>query len=220
MSALWFDSMKPLQFIQRDPAKPYAIYYCTLPSFINKFLGSLYFYLFQQMLTFATEARFRDYSGSKERSPYERVHFHSQQQMDTVCENYVPRFFIINRPPTKGSSNLGFFEVSFGRKFQKIEMYFNLKGQVGDQVSQSLFASNMKQKVIERFRSEVEKSRVLFCPTTSLRFPTSNTSAGVKYYDMSAGCYNLAVATTSLNSRLLGKARLTLGKKTMSWFKA
>ncbi|KAM3715693.1 KICSTOR complex protein, partial [Dirofilaria immitis] len=99
-----------VEFIQRDPAKPFAVHYCTLPNYIYDYLGSLYYYMYQQMLTFTTEARFRNYSGSLNRnSPlsHERSCFHSQSGTQPACNNYIPHFFLISKPSTKGSSNMG-----------------------------------------------------------------------------------------------------------------
>lgn len=98
------------QFIQRDPAKPFAVHYCTLPNYIYGYLGSLYYYMYQQMLTFTAEARFRDCGGGFSRnSPlsHERSCFHSQSGSQPACNNYIPHFFLISKPPTKGSSNMG-----------------------------------------------------------------------------------------------------------------
>lgn len=97
------------QFIQRDPSKPFAVHYCTLPNYIYGYLGSLYYYIYQQMLTFAAEARFRDFSSLNRNSPlsHERSCFHSQSASQPACNNYIPHFFLISKPPTKGSSNMG-----------------------------------------------------------------------------------------------------------------
>uniref|UniRef100_A0A158Q8J8 Gamma-tubulin complex component n=1 Tax=Elaeophora elaphi TaxID=1147741 RepID=A0A158Q8J8_9BILA len=94
-----------VEFIQRDPAKPFAVHYCTLPNYIYGYLGSLYYYMYQQMLTFTTEARFRDCSSALNRnSPlsHERSCFHSQSGTQPACNNYIPHFFLISKPPTKG----------------------------------------------------------------------------------------------------------------------
>ncbi|VDM96212.1 unnamed protein product [Thelazia callipaeda] len=99
-----------VEFIQRDPAKPFAVHYCTLPNFTHDYLGSLYYYIYQQMLTFTAEARFRDCGGGINKNSSvstERTHFYSQFSSQSTCSNYVPRFFLINKPPTKGSSNMG-----------------------------------------------------------------------------------------------------------------
>ncbi|EJW80798.1 hypothetical protein WUBG_08290 [Wuchereria bancrofti] len=97
-----------VEFIQRDPAKPFAVHYCTLPNYIYGYLGSLYYYMYQQMLTFTAGARFRDCSGGPNRnSPLSHERFHSLPGSQTACNNYIPHFFLISRPPTKGSSNMG-----------------------------------------------------------------------------------------------------------------
>uniref|UniRef100_A0A915Q6J3 Protein SZT2 n=1 Tax=Setaria digitata TaxID=48799 RepID=A0A915Q6J3_9BILA len=99
-----------VEFIQRDPARPFAVHYCTLPNYIYRYLGSVYYYMYQQMLTFTTEARFRDHNDEMNRSSplsHERSCFHSQSGSQQACDNYIPHFFLINKPPTKGSSNMG-----------------------------------------------------------------------------------------------------------------
>uniref|UniRef100_A0A1I7VHB3 Non-specific serine/threonine protein kinase n=1 Tax=Loa loa TaxID=7209 RepID=A0A1I7VHB3_LOALO len=97
-----------VEFIQRDPAKPSAIHYCTLPNYIYGYLGSLYYYMYQQMLTFTAGARFRDCSGGLNRnSPLSHERFHSLSGSQPACNNYIPHFFLISKPPTKGSSNMG-----------------------------------------------------------------------------------------------------------------
>lgn len=97
-----------LQFIQRDPAKPSALHYCTLPNYIDDYLGSLYYYLYQQMVTFTAGARFRDGNGGLNRSyPISQDRFHSLSGSHSACSNYIPHFFLISKAPIKGSSNMG-----------------------------------------------------------------------------------------------------------------
>uniref|UniRef100_A0A915AZD3 Protein SZT2 n=1 Tax=Parascaris univalens TaxID=6257 RepID=A0A915AZD3_PARUN len=98
-----------VRFIQRNPSCPDAIFHCTLPSFIEEYLGSLYFYLQQQMLTFTIAARFREHSGNRNGATVsERTHFYPYvSESTTLPDGYIAPFFVINRPPSKGSSNLG-----------------------------------------------------------------------------------------------------------------
>ena len=41
-----------IRFIQRDPAKPCSVFFFTLPQLVQHHLGSIKYYLSQQMLTF------------------------------------------------------------------------------------------------------------------------------------------------------------------------
>ncbi|VDM41484.1 unnamed protein product [Toxocara canis] len=98
-----------VRFIQRDPSFPDAVFHCTLPNFTEDYLGSLYVYVQQQMLTFAIEARFREHSDGKNDAAFsERTHFYPYvTESNPLPPNYVTPFFVVNRPPSKGSANLG-----------------------------------------------------------------------------------------------------------------
>ncbi|VDN58252.1 unnamed protein product [Dracunculus medinensis] len=107
-SRLMEDDMK---FIQRDASKPDAVFFCTLPVFVGNYLGTLYFYLKQQIMTFTSIARFRENKGNSSR----KVYFSSYLTPDNsfgVSDSYVPQFFIISRPPVKGSSLVGYLGLA------------------------------------------------------------------------------------------------------------
>lgn len=61
------------------------------------------------MLTFTIAARFREHSGNRNgATASERTHFYPYvNESTTLPDGYIAPFFVINRPPSKGSPNLG-----------------------------------------------------------------------------------------------------------------
>ncbi|CAG9533303.1 unnamed protein product [Cercopithifilaria johnstoni] len=173
-----------VEFIQRDPAKPFAVHYCTLPNYIYGYLGSLYYYMYQQMLTFTTEARFRDCSGGLNKNTplsHERSCFHSQSGSQPACNNYVPHFFLISKPPTKGSSNMGIACVE--------TRIVNSSGACVDSLKYARISSSTRSKLYPgggkfRLSSNERFHELTRCITTSLPLPESLLSekaGGVSY---------------------------------------
>ncbi|VDK80454.1 unnamed protein product, partial [Onchocerca ochengi] len=173
-----------VEFIQRDPTRPFTVHYCTLPNYIYDYLGSLYYYLYQQMLTFTTEARFRDCSGGLNRnSPlsHERSCFHSQSGAQSACNNYIPHFFLISKPSTKGSSNMGIACVE--------TLIVNSSGTCIDSLKYARINSSTHSKLYPgggkfRLSSNERFHELTRCITTSFPLPDSLLSGktgGVSY---------------------------------------
>ncbi|VDN93928.1 unnamed protein product [Brugia pahangi] len=171
-----------IEFIQRDPAKPFAVHYCTLPNYIYGYLGSLYYYMYQQMLTFTAGARFRDCSGGLNRNnPLSHERFHSQPGSQTACNNYIPHFFLISRPPTKGSSNMGIACVE--------TRIVNSSGTCIDSLKYARISPSTHSKLYPgggkfRLSSNERFHELTRCITTSLPLPDSlfsEKTGGVSY---------------------------------------
>uniref|UniRef100_A0A915DUB5 Uncharacterized protein n=1 Tax=Ditylenchus dipsaci TaxID=166011 RepID=A0A915DUB5_9BILA len=58
-----FAEKRPYQFIQHDPQQPCETYFFTIPSLVFNYLGSLQYYLGQQLSTFCILPKFREQSG-------------------------------------------------------------------------------------------------------------------------------------------------------------
>lgn len=111
---------RDIQFIQTDPKDPASRFYFSLPAVTQNFLGSVKYYLGQQLLTFCIEPKFREQSGTNSGSRSLR-----KSVADSIPENlpptflpyvpdgshlplrYQPSFYLINKPPGEGQRNTG-----------------------------------------------------------------------------------------------------------------